>query len=214
MTEHDATIAASFPGLVRAVRLVATTVLGGVLAALTWMFVLQEGHTGSIFGVTWTEHDFPDGLGNAFGATDTARVGLALTLALGVIVATVYAVVEHRLPGNWIVRGLWFAPVLFLAWGLAFTPLVNSRQVLIDVDFVFLPTGPFGVEAGGKTIFSGLVASLMASLILARVLALGREATWWQGHPDVGHGLGDDRTMAALLELPEERAEQGVKGAP
>ena len=213
-TEQDATIAASFPGLVRIGRLVAATVLGGVVAALTWMFVLQEGHTGRIFGVTWTEHDFPDGLGNAFGATDTARAGLALTLVLGVVVATVYAVIEHRLPGPWIAKGLWFAPVLFLAWGLVFTPLVNSRQVLIDVDFMFLPTGAFGVEAGGKTILSGLAASLMASVILARVFVLGREATWWQGHPDVGHGLGDDRTMAALLELPEERTEQGVKGAP
>lgn len=213
MTERDATIEASFPRLVSAGRLVAAIVIGGVLAALAWMFVLQEGHTGRIFGVTWTQHDFPDGLGNAFGVEATARAGLALTLALGVIVAAIYAVAQRWLPGSWIVKGLWFAPILFLAWGLLFTPLVNSRQVLIGSDFVFLPTGVFGVDAGGRTLISGVAASLIASMMLARVFSLAREASWWQEHPDVGHGLVDDRAAAALLELPEERPEQGVKGA-
>ena len=213
MVERDTTVEASFPRLVGAGRLVAAIVIGGILAALAWMFALQEGHTGRIFGVTWTEHDFPDGLGNALGATDTARVGFSLTLGLGVIVAALYAAVERWLPGRWIVKGLWFAPILFLAWGLLFTPLVNSRQVLLGSDFVFLPTGAFGVDAGAKTIISGVAASLIASLILARVDWLARDASWWQEHPDVGHGMNDDRATA-LLELPEERPEQGVKGAP
>lgn len=213
MTEEDATVGAAFPRLVTAGRVVAAIVIGGVIAALAWMFVLQEGHTGNIFGATWTEHDFPDGIGHAFGAEDTARAGLYLTLALGVAAAALFVTVERWLPGRGIVKGLVFAPIPFLAWGLVFTPLVDSRQVLREAEFVFLPTGSFGVEAGGATIISGIAASIIASVILARVVSLARDTAWWQAHPDVGHGLSADRPAAvALLELAEQRPEQGVEG--
>mgnify|MGYP001156639559 FL=1 len=212
MSDPDATIAAAFPRLAHWGRWVAAVVVGGVVAALAWMFALQEGHTGRIFGATWTEHDFADGLGNAFGADDTARGGLYLTLGLGVIVALVYAGVEQRLPGDGVVKGLWFAPVLFLAWGLVFTPLIDSRQVLRDADFVFLPTGFFGLDAGVRTIISGVAASVLAGVFLARVFALMRDATWWREHPDVGHGLGGDEAAAELLELAEQRPQERVEG--
>jgi hypothetical protein len=105
------------------------------------------------------------------------------------------------------VKGLWFAPLLFLAWGLVFTPLVNSRQVQVDAEFVFLPTGFFGVDAGRRTIISGVIASVLAGLVIARIITLLCEASWWQDHPSTGHGFGAD-TPAVLLELAEERAEQ------
>jgi hypothetical protein len=209
--EGDATIGAAFPRLIVAGRRVAAIVVGGVLAALAWMFVLQEGHTGNIFGATWTDHDFADGLGHAVGAKDTAKAGLYLTLALGVLFAALYAGVERWLPGRGIVKGLVFSPIPFLAWGLVFAPLVNSRQVLREADFVFLPTGLFGVKAGGGTIISGIAASIIAGVIIARVAALARDAAWWQEHPNAGLGLGGD-DPSGLLELAEERPEQGVEG--
>jgi hypothetical protein len=209
--EGDATIGATFPRLIVAGRWVAAVVMGGVLAALAWMFVLQEGHTGNIFRERWTDHDFPDGLGHAVGATDTARAGLYLTLALGVLVAALYIAVERWLPGRGIAKGLAFAPIPFLAWGLVFTPLVDSRQVRINADYVYLPTGAFGLHAGGATIISGIAASAIAGVILARVVTLARDAAWWQEHPNVGLGLGGDGA-AGLLELPEERPEQRVEG--
>ena len=213
MSAPESSVAQAYPGATTAGRHAAAIVVAGVIAALVWMFVLQEGHTGRIFGATWTQHDFPDGLGKAFGASDTSRTGMFLTLGLGVIVAAIFAIVERRLPGRGLAKGLWFAGLLFLAWGLVFTPLVNSRQVQVGAEYVFLPTGLFGVDAGSKTIISGAVASLVAGLIVARIIPLMRDATWWQAHPDVGHGLASEETAAELLELAEKGAEQGGERA-
>lgn len=212
MSSLDGSIAQMFPRATAAGRYAAAVVTAGVIGALVWMFVLQEGHTGRIFGVTWTQHDFPDGLGLTFGAEDTARAGLFLTLGLGVIVAAVFALVERRLPGSGLVKGLSLAPLLFLAWGLVFTPLVDSRQVKVEAEFVFLPTGFFGVDAGGRTIISGVLASVLTGIVIARIISLLREASWWQDHPSTDHGFGAD-TPAVLLELAEERAEQGGERA-
>jgi hypothetical protein len=184
-------------------------VAAGVIAALAWMFVLQEGHTGNIFGAKWTAHDFPDGLGNAFGAADTARAGLYLTLVLGVIVAAIFPLVERWLPGGGLVKGISFAAPLFLAWGLLFTPLVDSRQVQRDAEFVFLPTGLFGVDAGARTIISGAVASLLAGIIIARVIQVTRNAGWWRPHPTAGVALDPNVGTDPLLELTEKGSEQG-----
>lgn len=209
MIEGDATIGAAFPRLIVAGRRAAAIVVGGVLAALAWMFVLQEGHTGNIFREKWTDHDFADGLGHAVGAKDTAKAGLYLTLALGVLFAALYVTVERWLPGRGIVKGLVFAPLPFLAWGLVFTPLIDSRRV--QRTDAYLPTGLFGVEAGRATVISGIAASVFAGIILARVAALARDPAWWQEHPNVGAGLGGD-DPSGLLELAEERPEQGVEG--
>ena len=212
MIEGDATIGAAFPRLIVAGRRVAAIVVGGVLAALAWMFVLQEGHTGNIFGATWTDHDFADGLGHAVGAKDTAKAGLYLTLALGVLFAGLYAGVERWLPGRGIVKGLVFSPIPFLAWGLVFAPLVDSRQVLREARLrVSSRPAPLASRRGSATIISGVAASIIAGVIIARVAALARDAAWWQEHPNVGLGLGGD-DPSGLLELAEERPEQGVEG--
>lgn len=208
MSAPDGSIAQAFPRATSIGRHAAGIVAAGVIAALAWMFALQEGHTGNIFGAKWTEHDFPDALGNAFGVTETARAGLYLTLVLGVIVAVIFALVERWLPGRGIAKGVSFAALLFLAWGLLFTPLVDSRQLLRESEFVYLPTGFFGVDAGARTIISGAVASLLAGLIIARVVQVMRGAAWWQAHPVTGLGMNPEAGVN-LLELAEQGSEQG-----
>jgi hypothetical protein len=207
MSAPDGSIAQAFPRATAIGRHVAGIVGGGAIAALAWMFALQEGQTGSIFGAKWTEHDFPDALGNAFGAADTARAGLYLTLVLGVIVAAIFALVERWLPGRGLVKGISFAATLFLAWGLLFTPLIDGRKVQQGVEFVYLPTGLFGVHAGASTIISGAVASLLAGLVIARIIQTTREAEWWRAH-ETGVGL-TPAAVGELLEFPEEGSEQG-----
>jgi hypothetical protein len=204
---QDATIAQVFPRATAFGRRGAGVIVGGVIAAVVWMFVMQEGYVGRVFGHKWTEHDFPDGLGNAFGAKDTAHSGLYLTLALGVIVAIIFALVESKLPGRGLVKGVWYAVPIFLAWGLLFTPLIDSREVLRDDEFVFLPTGFFGVDAGWRTVISGVVASLMAGILIARITQLMRDAKWWSPHPEIGTGLSK-AIGVGLLELPEEGPEK------
>jgi hypothetical protein len=203
----------TFPRLVHAGRWVAAVLVAGTLSALAWMFILQEGHTGRIFGRTWTQHDFPDGLGHLFGAADTSRAGLWLTLGLGVVVALVYVAIERLLPGKGAVKGVAFAPLLFLAWGLVFTPLVNSRQMLEDAEFVYRPAGAFARHAGNGTFVLAIAASLIAGLMLARVTQMMRAASWWREHPVLTHGIADESTASELLELAEQRPEERMEGA-
>lgn len=216
MSAPDGSVAQAFPRATSIGRHVFGIVAAGVIAALAWMFILQEGQIGNIFGTKWTDHDFPDGLGNAFGAADTARAGLYLTLVLGVIVAAIFRLVERWLPGRHLIKGVSFAAALFLAWGLLFTPLVDSRQgvlVLPDatVKSIYLPTGLFGVDAGKGTIISGAVASLLAGIIIARVIQVTRNADWWRPHPTAGVALDPNVGTDPLLELTEQGSEQGGK---
>lgn len=211
MTARRESIADVYPRAVAAGRTVAAVLVSGALAGLVWMFVLQEAHTGRIFGATWTDHDFPDGLGHLFGADDTAHAGLYLTLGLGVLAALLFALIERFLPGRGVVKGLPFAAILFALWALVFTPLVDSRQVLVDADFAYLPTGFFGMEAGRATPVAGIVASLATGLLIARILPMMRGAAWWEPHPEIDHWGEVD--SPDLLELPEQRPEQGVERA-
>ena len=210
MSTVDGSIAQAYPRATAIGRYVAAIIVAGALASLAWMYILQEGHEGRVFGATWTQHDFPDGLGNAFGATDTARAGLFLTLGLGVVAAGVFALIERWLPGRGPMKGLWFAPLLFLAWGLVFTPFVDSRQVRVGVEDLYLPTGVFGVDAGGATILSGGAASLIAGIIIARIVSLMRGAQWWQAHraSELQAEVQQD-----LFELAEQGAKQGGERA-
>ena len=211
MNAPDASIGGTYPRLVTAGRWVAGVVVGGIFAALAWLFVLQEGNTGNIFGATWTDHDFPDGLGNALGAEHTARTGLYVTMLFGIVAAALFALFRNRLPGRGIVKGLAFAPLPFLLWGLLFTPLVDSRQLVdrVTADYRYLPTGFFGLDAGAGTIVSGAIAALAAGAIIARILDLAVTPEWWHEHPAAGHSLNTDPT--GLLELPEQRPEERVK---
>lgn len=211
MSGPDASIGGAFPRVVIAGRWMAGITLSGIFAAMAWLFVLQEGNTGNIFGATWTDHDFPDGLGHALGAEETARVGLYVTILIGIATAGVFALLRSHLPGRGLVKGLVFAPLPFLAWGLLFTPLVDSRQ-LVDrttAEYVYLPTGLFGLDAGPGTVVSGAIAAIAAGVIIARVLDLATKPTWWQAHPLAGHGLSAD--PSALLELPEQGAKKRIE---
>jgi hypothetical protein len=201
----------AFPRLVVAARHVASVVIAGVVAALFWMFILAEGHTGQILGANWTEHNFSGGLGHALGSEEARRFGVYPTLILGVLAALVFALVERRLPGRGWTKGLTLAAGLFLLWGLVFTPLVDSREPVRDE---FLPTGLFGMDAGWGTILSGAAASLAAGIIIARLVPMIRDPAWWQGSPQTPEdaALRDEvfaHSYAPLFELPEKGAEQG-----
>lgn len=203
-------IDAVFPRAVHAGRVVAAVIVGAALAAATWLFTLQEGHTGQIFGRTWTEHNFPDGLGNAFDFEDTARGGLLLTFLGFVVVAVAYLALRRRMPSGVVGQGLVVGIALFVVWGLVFTPLVDARQIIAEAKFTYLPTGVFGIDAGWGTVVSGILASVFTGIVLVRVVSLMCDSDWWQEHAEVVRGTLSP-AQSDLLELPEERTEQRVE---
>lgn len=223
-TSHETRFGDAFPGLVHVARWAAAVVMAAVLATGFWLFLMQEGHTGRIFSHSWTDHDFPDGLGNALGAHDPARTGLVATFLLAIGVTLLFALLERRLPGRGWVKGIAFAPAILLLWGLVFCPLVNARQILqADGAYVYLPSGVFGSGSGIGALLSALGASVVTGIVLARGLQLCRSKTWWSPADtsrdfivDRGSGTlleipGTDATAHAepgLLELAEERPEQ------
>ncbi len=178
--EHtNETLADRFPKAVDVIRWVTAIIAAGTLGAFFWLTIMQEGNAGRIFNRRWTEHDFPDGLGAALGATEHARVGLVATVVLGIAVTVLFALIERFLPGrNW-VKGISFAPILFLAWGLLFAPFVNSHQVLQGDDYAYLSDTVFATRSGNWTLLSAAAASLAAGIVIARVLQLVRSADWW-----------------------------------
>lgn len=227
---HDeATIEDHFPWIVRTVRTLTAVVFAGMLGAVFWLSIMQEGNAGRIFEHTWTSHDFPDGLGNALGADEPARTGLVATVGLGILLTVVFALIERWLPGRGWAKGLAFAPVLFLLWGLVFCPLVDAHQVLEADDFAYRSSGLFASTSGAGTLVSAAVASLATGIVIARVLQLARTPEWWRPHAhtreivlaDPGGGeilevtfaddLAGHRSLEAeteLLELPEQGPEQ------
>lgn len=207
MSEPANTFSAQYPRAAAMARWGAAVVLAGGLAALAWLFVMQEGLDGQIVRRTWTEHDFAGGLGHALGGAAPARTGLYATLAVGAAAALLFAAMERVLPMRGWRKGIAFAPVLFLAWAFVFCPLVDARRILEGAEFLYLPNGPFGADAGRATFLSAVVASLFAGMIIARVLPMVRDAAWWEPHPEASRRADH----AGLLELPEERPEQGVE---
>ncbi len=216
-SDRGATIGTTLPRLTRVARWAAAVVVSGVFAAVAWMFVLQEVHTGQIFGRSGSQSNFPEGLGLAIGAEEPNRAGGLLGIGLGIAFAMLFAVVERFLPGRGWRKGLTFAVLPFLAWGLLYTPFANSREVvtmdpvdpsgstILSIDFA--STGPFGWGAGRGTIPAAVVASLLAGLLLARLFPLMRGESWWKEHPVEPSGLDVDD----LLELSKKRTEQGGK---
>jgi hypothetical protein len=203
------TFAEQFPRVAAAARWCAAIVVAGGLAAAAWLFVMQEGLDGQIVRSTWTEHDFAGGLGHALGGSKPAHTGLYATLAAGAGAALLFAAMERILPWQGWLRGIAFAPVLFLAWAFVFCPLVDARRIQEGAKFHYLPNGPFGADAGRATFLSAIAASLVAGVTIARVLPMVRDAAWWEAHPEASRRA--DHT--GLLELPEERPEQGVERA-
>lgn len=189
-----------------AARFACGAVMAAILGTGFWLAIIEEGHGGHIVGRTWTSHDFPDGLGNAMGATtEPARRGLIATMVIALLVVLLFAAVERVLPGRGWFKGLSFSPVIFLLWGLVFCPLVDARQIQRASDGVFLyqPSGLFGTESSLKTIPSAIVASLVTAIAIARVLQLVRSAEWWEKN-DNPLTFVVDPGGGALLELPEE----------
>jgi len=218
-----------FPGTVRVVRLVTAVIMAGVMGAIFWLAIMQEGNAGRIFNHRWSQHDFPDGLGAALGAKEHARVGLVATIVVAIGVTIVFALIERFLPGRGWVKGISFGGLIYLAWGLLYAPLINSHQVLQGDDFAYLPDTVFATRSGWWTVVSAAGASIVAGIVIARVLQLVRGPEWWTakdpsqqqiilapaGTPsilvseDVRRANLETETPAALLELPEERADDG-----
>ncbi len=202
-TSHETQFGDAYPGLVRAARWVAAVLMAALLATAFWLFLMQEGHTGRIFNHSWTDHDFPDGLGNALGAKDPARTGLVATFVVAIAVVLLFALVERHLPGPGWVKGLAFAPVIVLLWGLVFCPLVNARQILqSDGAYVYLESGVFGAGSGVGAFLSALGASLVTGIVLARGLQLCRSQAWWSP-ADTSRDFIVDRGSGTLLEIPD-----------
>lgn len=209
MSEQPQTITGAFPRATAVARWGAAVLGAGGLAALFWLFLMQEGFGGQILHRTWTEHDFAGGLGHTVATREVARAGLYLTLLLGVAATLVFVAIERILPWRGWRKGIAYSPVLFLAWGAVYCPLVDARRVLRGDDFAYLPSGAFGMDGGHWTFVSAVVASLVAGCIIARVLPMVRDAAWWERHPDATRRADHEE----LFELAEERAEQGMERA-
>lgn len=200
--------------LERAARWVCAVLFASVVGGAFWMAIIEEGHGGHILGTTWTSHDFPDGLGNALGAQalEPARRGMWGTLVLATLTVLLFAAIERFLPGKRWHKGLSFAPIPFLLWGLVFCPLVNAKQILpADGNYVYLPSGLFGTASSLGTIASGAVAAIGASLVIARIYQLVRTEHWWE-RASTNAEFIVDHSVGPLLELPEQGAEQRGKG--
>src|SRR5436190_9344951 len=179
-------------------RRAAGVVVGSGLGALLWLIILQEGVRHG-----WTDQNFTSDMGLLVQSAEGSptQAGLRLTLLSGLVLGVLYVpLAELWVRSRW-VRGLVYAVVPFLAWGLVFCPLVAGR---IDGE----PSAPFGADAGAATIVLAAVASLAYALALARAYGLMREPAWWRprARPSIEETerLVDD----ASLELAEERAEQ------
>lgn len=192
-----------------AARWVTAIALAAIIGACSWLAIIEEGHGGHILGTTWTSHDFPEGLGNALGATENlSRMGLWGTLGIAVVMVILFAVLEPWLPGREWRKGFSFAPILFLLWGLVFCPLVDAKQVLTESgEFVYLPSGLFASNSSSGTIASAIVASIVSALAMARILQLVRTPEWWKPNK-VDRTMIVDPQTEALLELPEERPDK------
>jgi hypothetical protein len=175
---------------------------GGALGALLWLIVWNQGIRRS-----WTDHDFALGLGELAGG-NASRTGLYGTIVAGVGVALLYAALEPWLPARpWWAKGLIFATVPFLLWGLVFCPLVDSiRERQLDGSIALVPSQPFAADAGGGTIPIAILASIALALLVARCYSLMREPAWWrprERHLEEALEAITERGSGSL-ELPEE----------
>jgi hypothetical protein len=183
-------------------RRAAGILTGGALAALLWLIIWNQGIRRG-----WTDHDVALGLGELVGG-NASRTGLYATIVAGVGLALVYAALEPWLPDRrWWAKGLTFATVPFLLWGLGFCPFVDSiRQRQLDGSIALLPSDPFAADAGGGTIPIAIVASVAAATLIARCYSLMREPAWWrprERHLEEALEAISERGSGSL-ELPEE----------
>jgi hypothetical protein len=193
-----------WPTVVVVARHVVAVVVAGGLSGVVWLIVMQEGVRQG-----WMDHDFNQAMGELLpGGGDAARIGLRWTMVVAVGLAALYALVEPRLTrGAWR-RGLWWAWVPFLLWGLVLAPLAGSR---LDDD----PGGLFGVDGGASSIFVGAAAAVLTALTLARCYDLMRRSWWWRPRrvEQEREATVEALTTPGSLELPEERPEDRRVGS-
>jgi hypothetical protein len=206
--------------------------IGGCLAALLFLWILEEGRSGNIFRRHWTQLDFAQGLGTLVSknSSNPDQVGLFAALVMGVALAVVFVLIERWLPFSSWRKGIPLALLPFLLWGLVFAPRVDARFVRVGDNFFLLKSDYFGTSAGKATPIAAAVASLVACIVLARVVQLMRERWWWasreaegmmQEHlqeqilsdPLLGADIYDTRKVNPSLELAEEGADQPRIGA-
>jgi hypothetical protein len=187
-----------WPTLVLVARHVVAVVVAGGLSGVVWLIVMQEGVRHG-----WMDHDYNQAVGELLpGGGGVAQNGLRWTMLFALGLAAVYALIEPWLTrGAWW-RGIWWALVPFLIWGLVLAPLAGSR---LEDD----PGGLFGVDGGGKSILVGAAASVLTALTLARCYDLMRSAWWWRPRKveEEREATVEALTAPGSLELPEERPE-------
>jgi hypothetical protein len=206
----------SLPAIVLAgARHIAGVLFGGLLGGTVWLVVMQEGPERN-----WSDHDYLDMMGQVFVARsgNVAKAGLWATLAIGVALTALYALVVDPLLAK---RGprraaFAFAAVPFLLWGPAFAPVVTAwKDTAADVAPERIPGGVFGLDGGGATIVLGIAASILFALTAARVYRLMCTGTWWRAR-DRRHVLAQEvleELTSRSFELPEEGPEEGGEGA-
>ena len=199
-----------------ALRHASGVVLGGLLAAVAWLIVMQEGVLRG-----WTEHDYLQTIGQVVvgRADNVARAGMRLTLVLAVGIAAIYALVFDRfVRGRGWTRALIFAAVPFLLWGLVLAPFAGGlKDTAAGEARVEIPGGPFGLDGGGATILIGAVASVVYAFIVARCYRLMRQERWWVAARERPGALAREAIEEIItpgsLELPEERREDSGERA-
>jgi hypothetical protein len=206
----------SGPAIVLAgLRHVAGVVFGGLVGGTVWLVVIQEGPERN-----WSDHDYNEMMGQVFvnRAGDVAKTGLWATLAIGVALTALYALVVDPLLAKRGARraALTFAAVPFLLWGLAFAPTVTAyRDTAAGVPREPIPGGVFGLDGGAATLVLGLAASFLFALAAARIYRLMCTGTWWRARGR-GHELAQEvleELTSRSFELPEERREESREGA-
>jgi hypothetical protein len=194
----------------RWVREVLAVVLGGLIGALCFLVVAQEGFKQGYFDL-----DTNAGVGLLIGAVaeDVPRRGFLAILAIGVALALLQRAISGSLHRPFVVRMLPLAVLVFLLWGLVLCPLLDRSHP--DV-----AAGLFGSDAGGGAVPVMAVASVVFALVVERVSGFVRDIEWWAPkHFDLSGSLeeifienGDGADAKASLELtekgPEDRGER------
>lgn len=189
---------------------------GGAIVAIVFLICVQGS-----FHKGYTGFDFAHALGTAIEGTATEQnqsealgvigdsvgpTALWATVAGGIALMAVHAlVIVPLVRRRWQVQGVVLAVVMFLAIGLLYVPYVDAQ---LDS-----PIGPWGSDQGGWTPFVFAASSLIASLVGARCYDLARRPGWWRPERVADDQLTELTGIdTQLLELPEERREQGAMG--
>ena len=193
----------------RWVREVLAVTLGGLIGALCFLVVAQEGFKKGYFDL-----DTNAGVGLLTGAVaeDVPRRGFVAILAIGIGLAVVQRGVSAAMRGRPLgVRMLPMAVLVLLLWGMVFCPLLDRNHPQVAA-------GLFGSDAGGGAVPVMAVAALVFALVLERVSGFVRDLAWWEPkHFDLHESLeeiftANDGANDPSLELaekgPEDRGER------